>query len=75
MRAEVLRIQRRLGVGTLYVTHDQTEAMTTGDRVAVLRDGDLQQCATPEDLFLQPANLFVAAFIGSPAMNLFEAGI
>ena len=75
MRAEVLRIQRRLGVTTLYVTHDQTEAMTMGERVAVMRDGVLQQCASPHELFERPANLFVAAFIGSPAMNLFEARI
>ncbi len=75
MRAEVLRIQRRLGVATLYVTHDQTEAMTMGDRVAVLRSGDLQQCDAPQVLYDHPANLFVAAFIGSPAMNLFEGGL
>ena len=73
MRSEVLRIQRRLGVATLYVTHDQTEAMTMGDRVAVLRSGTLQQVAAPHDLYEQPANLFVASFIGSPAMNLYEA--
>ncbi|MCU1490417.1 MAG: sugC1 [Acidimicrobiaceae bacterium] len=75
MRAEVLRIQRRLGVATLYVTHDQTEAMTMGDRVAVMRSGELQQCESPQALYDHPANLFVAAFIGSPAMNLFEAGL
>src|SRR5262245_46508558 len=75
MRSEVLRIQRRLGVATLYVTHDQTEAMTMGDRVAVLRDGTLQQFAAPQDLYEQPANLFVASFIGSPAMNLYEATV
>jgi multiple sugar transport system ATP-binding protein len=73
MRSEVLRIQRRLGVATLYVTHDQTEAMTMGDRVAVLRGGTLQQVADPQELYEQPANLFVASFIGSPAMNLYEA--
>jgi multiple sugar transport system ATP-binding protein len=72
MRAEVLRIQRRVGVATIYVTHDQTEAMTLGDRVAVLRDGVLQQCDTPQVLYNRPINLFVAAFIGSPPMNLFE---
>ena len=72
MRAEVLRIQRRIGVATMYVTHDQVEAMTMGDRVAVLRDGSLQQCAPPQELYDRPVNLFVAAFIGSPAMNLFE---
>ena len=75
MRAEVARIQRRLGVATLYVTHDQVEAMTMGDRVAVLRDGVLQQCDQPQALYDSPENLFVAGFIGSPAMNLFEATI
>jgi multiple sugar transport system ATP-binding protein len=75
MRSEVLRIQRRLGVATLYVTHDQTEAMTMGDRVAVLREGVLQQVADPQELYEQPANLFVASFIGSPAMNLYEATV
>jgi multiple sugar transport system ATP-binding protein len=73
MRTEVRRIQQRIGVATLYVTHDQTEAMTMGDRVAVMRAGVLQQCDTPQRLYGQPKNLFVAAFIGSPAMNLFEA--
>ena len=73
MRAEVSRIQRRLGVATLYVTHDQTEAMTMGDRVAVLDGGRLQQCDIPQVLYDRPANAFVAAFIGSPAMNLYEA--
>jgi ABC-type sugar transport system ATPase subunit len=75
MRSEVLRIQRRLGVAALYVTHDQTEAMTMGDRVAVLRDGSLQQFAAPQELYERPANLFVASFIGSPAMNLYEATV
>jgi multiple sugar transport system ATP-binding protein len=75
MRTEVRRIQRRIGVATLYVTHDQTEAMTMGDRVAVMRAGVLQQCDQPSVLYNQPNNLFVAAFIGSPAMNLFEATI
>ncbi|MGA7703487.1 MAG: sn-glycerol-3-phosphate ABC transporter ATP-binding protein UgpC [Solirubrobacteraceae bacterium] len=73
MRAEISRIQRRLGVATLYVTHDQIEAMTMGDRVAVLSDGTLQQCDAPQTLYDAPANLFVAAFIGSPAMNLYRA--
>jgi multiple sugar transport system ATP-binding protein len=72
MRAEVARIQRRLGVATLYVTHDQIEAMTMGDRVAVFNLGELQQCAEPQVLYDAPANLFVAAFIGSPAMNLYR---
>ena len=75
MRGEVLRVQRRLGVATLYVTHDQTEAMTMGDRVAVLRDGTLQQLAAPQELYESPANLFVATFIGSPPMNLYEGSI
>ena len=75
MRAEVSRIQRRIGVATIYVTHDQIEAMTMGDRVAVLRAGVLQQCATPQVLYDRPDNVFVAAFIGSPAMNLYEATI
>jgi multiple sugar transport system ATP-binding protein len=75
MRAEISRIQRRVGVATLYVTHDQTEAMTMGDRVAVLRTGALQQIAAPQVLYDSPVNLFVAAFIGSPAMNLYEGAI
>ncbi len=75
MRAEVSRIQRRLGVATLYVTHDQTEAMTMGDRVAVLRGGVLQQCAAPQALYDRPVNLFVASFIGSPAMNLYRGAL
>jgi multiple sugar transport system ATP-binding protein len=70
MRAELARLHDRLGVTTIYVTHDQVEAMTLGDRVAVLRDGTVQQCDTPERLFEAPTNVFVAAFIGSPAMNL-----
>jgi multiple sugar transport system ATP-binding protein len=75
MRTEVRRIQRRIGVATLYVTHDQTEAMTMGDRVAVMSAGILQQCDAPNNLYNKPKNLFVAAFIGSPSMNLFEATI
>jgi len=75
MRAEISRIQRRLGVATLYVTHDQIEAMTMGDRVAVLSAGTLQQCDAPQALYDAPANLFVAAFIGSPAMNLYQAAL
>jgi multiple sugar transport system ATP-binding protein len=75
MRAEVSRIQRRVGVATLYVTHDQTEAMTMGDRVAVMRAGRLQQVDAPQELYDRPANLFVAAFIGSPAMNLYPATV
>jgi len=72
MRAEISRIQRQLGVTTVYVTHDQVEAMTMGDRVAVLRRGVLQQFDAPQRLYERPANLFVASFIGSPAMNMLE---
>ncbi len=74
-RTQIAALQRRLGVTTVYVTHDQVEAMTMGDRVAVLQDGLLQQCATPRDLFSRPVNAFVAGFIGSPAMNLLAATI
>jgi multiple sugar transport system ATP-binding protein len=70
-RNQIAALQRRLGTTTVYVTHDQVEAMTMGDRVAVLRDGVLQQCATPRELYRNPDNVFVAGFIGSPAMNLF----
>jgi multiple sugar transport system ATP-binding protein len=70
-RNQIAGLQRRLGTTTVYVTHDQVEAMTMGDRVAVLRDGVLQQCAAPRELYRSPANMFVAEFIGSPAMNLF----
>ena len=73
MRAEIHRLQRRLGVTTLYVTHDQVEAMTMGDRVAVMRDGHLQQVDTPQVLYDSPVNEFVAGFIGSPSINLVEA--
>ncbi|MFC6886154.1 MULTISPECIES: ABC transporter ATP-binding protein [Actinomadura] len=72
MRAEIARLQRDLGVTTIYVTHDQTEAMTLGDRVAVMKKGELQQVAPPQELYDRPANLFVAGFIGSPAMNLIQ---
>jgi multiple sugar transport system ATP-binding protein len=72
MRAEIARIQRDLGVTTIYVTHDQTEAMTLGDRVAVMKKGELQQVAEPQVLYDHPSNLFVAGFIGSPAMNLLD---
>ncbi len=75
MRAQLARLHDRLGVTTVYVTHDQVEAMTLGERVAVMRDGKLQQVATPQGLYRAPANLFVAAFIGSPSMNLVEAEI
>jgi multiple sugar transport system ATP-binding protein len=69
-RAELVELQKRLAVTTVYVTHDQVEAMTMGHRVAVLRDGVLQQCDAPSTLYHEPANLFVAGFIGSPAMNM-----
>jgi multiple sugar transport system ATP-binding protein len=72
-RTQIAALQRRLGVTTVYVTHDQVEAMTMGDRVAVLSDGQLQQCDTPRALYDHPANVFVAGFIGSPAMNLASA--
>src|SRR4051794_28423427 len=75
MRAEVSRIQQRLGTTTVYVTHDQTEAMTLGDRVAVMRAGRLQQVDPPKKLYEEPVNLFVAGFIGSPAMNFFPAEV
>jgi multiple sugar transport system ATP-binding protein len=74
-RIQIAALQRRLGVTTVYVTHDQVEAMTMGDRVAVLRDGLLQQCDTPRALYDRPANTFVAEFIGSPTMNLTKARI
>jgi multiple sugar transport system ATP-binding protein len=73
MRAEIADLQQRLGVTTIYVTHDQVEAMTMGDRVAVMRKGELQQVATPQELYDRPVNLFVGGFIGSPAMNVLEA--
>jgi multiple sugar transport system ATP-binding protein len=73
MRSEILRLQQRLGATTVYVTHDQTEAMTLGERVAVIRRGALQQVAPPQELYDRPTNLFVAGFIGSPPMNLLQA--
>src|SRR5689334_1406633 len=75
MRAELSRLHERIGVTTIYVTHDQVEAMTLGQRVAVLRDGVIQQVDSPQVLYAHPDNLFVAAFIGSPAMNLVEATV
>jgi len=74
-RTQIASLQRRLGVTTVYVTHDQTEALTMGDRIAVLKDGVLQQVGTPRDLYANPRNVFVAGFIGSPAMNLFTADL
>src|SRR5262249_57580586 len=75
MRAEIARIQQTLRVTTLYVTHDQVEAMTMGHRVAVMRSGVLQQVDTPQRLYDFPGNLFVASFVGSPAMNLLDVGL
>ena len=72
-RAEIKKLQDDLGTTTIYVTHDQVEAMTMGDRVAVMRKGELQQVAAPQELYDRPVNLFVGGFIGSPAMNLVEA--
>lgn len=74
-RTQIGTLQRRLGITTVYVTHDQTEALTMGDRIAVLKDGLLQQVGTPRDLYENPNNVFVAGFIGSPAMNLFHADV
>jgi multiple sugar transport system ATP-binding protein len=74
-RTQIASLQRRLGVTTVYVTHDQTEALTMGDRIAVLKDGVLQQVGSPRDLYEKPENVFVAGFIGSPAMNLFPADL
>ena len=75
MRTEIARLQKRLGITTVYVTHDQTEAMTLGDRVAVMKRGVLQQLATPRELYTNPGNLFVAGFIGSPPMNFVPAEV
>jgi len=75
MRGEIIRVQRRIAAPTLYVTHDQTEAMTMGDRVAILRDGVLQQLGTPDQIYDDPVNVFVAGFIGSPSMNLITARV
>jgi multiple sugar transport system ATP-binding protein len=74
-RAELIKLHRRLGITTIYVTHDQVEAMTMGDRIAVMKDGLIQQCDTPLTLYNQPANIFVAGFIGSPSMNFFDARV
>ena len=74
-RSEILKLQQRLETTTIYVTHDQVEAMTMGDRIAVLREGVLQQVGTPHELYTKPANMFVAGFIGSPAMNFVPAGV
>ncbi|MGV8873445.1 MAG: ABC transporter ATP-binding protein [Rhodococcus sp. (in: high G+C Gram-positive bacteria)] len=74
-RTQIAQLQRRLGTTTVYVTHDQVEAMTMGDRVAVLKGGVLQQCASPRELYLRPVNVFVAGFMGSPSMNLFTVPV
>ncbi|MEN0139561.1 MAG: sn-glycerol-3-phosphate ABC transporter ATP-binding protein UgpC [Rhodococcus sp. (in: high G+C Gram-positive bacteria)] len=74
-RTQIASLQRRLGITTVYVTHDQVEAMTMGDRVAVLKGGVLQQCASPRELYRRPANVFVAGFMGSPSMNLFTVPV
>src|SRR5216110_1014200 len=74
-RTQIASLQRRLGITTVYVTHDQVEAMTMGDRVAVIKDGLLQQCDTPRAMYERPNNVFVAGFIGSPAMNLVEVPV
>ena len=74
-RTQIASLQRRLGVTTVYVTHDQTEALTMGDRICVLKDGILQQVGSPRELYERPNNVFVAGFIGSPAMNLFAADL
>ena len=75
MRAEIAALQRQLGITTLYVTHDQVEAMTMGHRVAVMKNGRLMQCDSPQELYDNPANVFVAGFIGSPKMNLFKSSL
>jgi multiple sugar transport system ATP-binding protein len=75
MRSEVLRVHKAIGAATLYVTHDQVEAMTMGDRIAVLNAGVLQQYGRPQELYTRPVNLFVARFIGSPEMNLYQAAV
>jgi multiple sugar transport system ATP-binding protein len=75
MRAELTNLHKRLGVTTVYVTHDQVEAMTLGQRVAVIEDGTVQQVAHPQDLYRSPANVFVATFIGSPSMNVAKASV
>jgi len=75
MRAEIAKLSQRIPAAFLYVTHDQTEAMTLGDRIVIMRDGFIQQIGAPEQVFEHPANLFVAGFIGSPQMNFFDAGL
>ena len=72
-RAELIKLHRRLGITTVYVTHDQVEAMTMGDRIAVMQGGVLQQCAPPMEIYQHPVNMFVAGFIGTPSMNFLKA--
>ena len=72
MRAEIAKLHQRLGTTTIYVTHDQTEAMTMADRIVIMKDGVIQQVGTPQQVYDTPKNVFVAGFIGSPAMNFFE---
>src|SRR5205085_6526968 len=74
-RAELIKLHRRLGITTIYVTHDQVEAMTMGDRIVVMKDGFLQQCDTPLNLYHRPVNMFVAGFIGSPSMNFIDVKV
>ena len=73
MRAEIIKLRQRIDTTFIYVTHDQTEAMTLGDRIVIMRDGYIQQIGTPQEVFNHPANLFVAGFIGMPVMNFFDA--
>ena len=73
MRAEIIKLRQRIDTTFVYVTHDQTEAMTLGDRIVIMRDGFIHQIGTPQEVFDHPANLFVAGFIGTPQMNLFDA--
>ena len=73
MRAEIIKLREKIDTTFIYVTHDQVEAMTLGDRIVIMRDGFIQQIGTPQEVFNHPANLFVAGFIGTPQMNLFDA--
>ena len=75
MRAEIIKLRKRIDTTFIYVTHDQTEAMTLGDRIVIMRDGYIQQIGTPQEVFNHPANLFVAGFIGMPVMNFFDANL
>ena len=75
MRAEIIKLREKIDTTFVYVTHDQVEAMTLGDRIVIMRDGFIQQIGTPQEVFNHPANLFVAGFIGTPQMNLFDAAL